>query len=30
MGDVISGVGFQPFWLRLPSPGGYQLLDGIC
>ena len=21
MSDVISGVGFWPFWLRLPGPG---------
>jgi len=26
--DVISGVGFRPFWLRLPGPEP-QLLDGI-
>jgi len=28
MGDVIRGIGFWPFWLRLPGPGP-QLLDGI-
>jgi len=28
VGDVISGVGFWPFWLRLPGPG-HQSLDGI-
>jgi len=27
VGDVISGVGFRPLWLRLPSFGP-QLLDG--
>jgi len=21
VGDVISGIGFTPFWLRLPDPG---------
>jgi len=25
--DVISGVGFRPFWLRLPGPGP-KPLDG--
>jgi len=28
VGDVICGVGFRPFWLRIPGPG-HQLLDGI-
>jgi len=21
VGDVISGVGFRPFWLKFPGPG---------
>jgi len=25
VGDVKSGIGFKPFWLRLPGPG-HQLL----
>ena len=25
--DLISGIGFWPFWLRLPAPGP-KLLDG--
>jgi len=28
VGYVISGIGFRPFWLKLPGPGP-QLLDGI-
>jgi len=28
VGDVISGIGFTPFWLRLPDPGS-QLLNII-
>jgi len=28
VGDIIDGVSFQPFWLRLPGPGP-QLLNGI-
>jgi len=27
MGDVTSGIGFWPFWLRLHDPGP-QSLDG--
>ena len=28
MGAVIDGVGFRPFWLRLPGAGPYSL-DGL-
>ena len=28
VGDIINGVSFRPFWLRLPGPG-HQPLDGI-
>jgi len=28
VGDVVSGVGFRPFWLRLPVCG-HQAHDGI-
>jgi len=27
VGDVISGIGFRPFWLRLPALGPNQLDD---
>jgi len=28
VGDVISAVGFRPFWLMLPGPG-HQPQEGI-
>jgi len=27
VGDVVSGVHFRPFWLRLPGPG-FQPQEG--
>jgi len=28
VGDVISGVGFWAFWLRLPGPGNNCYVNG--